>query len=486
MRKLRVGFIEFYRQWPGYFTDTFNAAYAGALSEAGHDARIFRIFLHERSQEVILEAHQALTAAGPFDVLVFDRVWDGALLRDVVTAAGAPHVLVLQWESSAQWPEVTARISPISRDALLAYAEAIATDVAPTSECIPNLFTRDENGAWRPPKSLVPLEIKRELRAPLTLGHDRAAHFGLPEEAYRRTRYLVLNMGCPYRGAENTSDFLDGLDLPTSWGAAGCTFCNVGPYERQRREERLALMENQLAALALHGDYDRLVVQDEYIFRDLDTLVEVVMRHAAAPVEIMVRARVDYIDSCRDALVRALEELGEFGTITPYLVGFENFSDAELQRYNKGQTRAQSITAAQTLFALADRYPNLTLSPSQGFILFGPWTTLDDLDANIDAFRTLGFNRLRGALTRSKLRLNPDAALVARARADGLLIAAYDERSEDNAQETGYQAELPYRFAHDATARVWELLNGPNPTRGESEIDRLARAVTQARAEAAS
>ena len=283
MRKLRVGFIEFYRQWPGYFTDTFNAAYAGALSEAGHDARIFRIFLHERSQEVILEAHQALTAAGPFDVLVFDRVWDGALLRDVVTAAGAPHVLVLQWESSAQWPEVTARISPISRDALLAYAEAIATDVAPTSECIPNLFTRDENGAWRPPKSLVPLEIKRELRAPLTLGHDRAAHFGLPEEAYRRTRYLVLNMGCPYRGAENTSDFLDGLDLPTSWGAAGCTFCNVGPYERQRREERLALMENQLAALALHGDYDRLVVQDEYIFRDLDTLVEVVMRHAAAP-----------------------------------------------------------------------------------------------------------------------------------------------------------------------------------------------------------
>ena len=91
MRKLRVGFIEFYRQWPGYFTDTFNAAYAGALSEAGHDARIFRIFLHERSQEVILEAHQALTAAGPFDVLVFDRVWDGALLHTGLIKQASTH-----------------------------------------------------------------------------------------------------------------------------------------------------------------------------------------------------------------------------------------------------------------------------------------------------------------------------------------------------------------------------------------------------------
>ena len=245
-------------------------------------------------------------------------------------------------------------------------------------------------------------------------------------------------------------------------------------------------MRVQLEALGRRGSYERLVVQDEYIFRDLDTLVEEVVAHGPPGVDLLVRARVDYLESCRPQLLRALELLGSRGTITPYLIGFENFSDAELQRYNKGQTRAQSITAAQTLFALADRYPNLTLSPSQGFILFGPWTTLDDLDANIDAFRTLGFNRLRGALTRSKLRLNPDAALVARARADGLLIAAYDERSEDNAQETGYQAELPYRFAHDATARVWELLNGPNPTRGESEIDRLARAVTQARAEAAS
>jgi len=242
-------------------------------------------------------------------------------------------------------------------------------------------------------------------------------------------------------------------------------------------------MRTQLEALAERGPYDRLVVQDEYIFRDLDVLVDLLVELGPPMVELMVRARVDYLESCSDQLIRALETLGDRGTIVPYLIGLENFSDRELRRYNKGQTAEEVENGIARLDALGEAYPNFHVSPSQGFILFGPWTTLEDLELNVAAFRRVGFQRFRGRVTRSKLRLNPDAALIARARADGLVQDSHDRPDEDNAADTGYQAEIPYRFAEPATARVWELLNGPEAIQGDHEIDRLERATRRVRDE---
>ena len=117
------------------------------------------------------------------------------------------------------------------------------------------------------------------------------------------------------------------------------------------------------------------------------------------------------------------------------------------------------------------------------FILFGPWTSLQDLERNLDALRNVSFGKYRGSITRSKLRLNPDAALLSRAKADGLLIEEYAQAHEDNAAGTGYQAEIPYRFLNDDVARVWSLLNGDNAVEGHDELDRLERAITITRGE---
>ena len=72
---------------------------------------------------------------------------------------------------------------------------------------------------------------------------------------------------------------------------------------------------------------------------------------------------------------------------------------------------------------------------------------------------------------------------LARARADGLLLEHHGRGDEDNAADTGYQAEIPYRFAHDDVARIWELLNGPEPITGDSEVDRLVQAIASVRGE---
>ncbi len=444
---------------------------------------VLKAYLHDDLASGLATLHERLQVGGPWDLLVVDRVWSRDVLRDLVAAAGGCAVVVNHWASVAAWPEVSFRISPLSRRALTALVEAGPERWGDPAAPIPNLHRRDPDGRWVPPPHSDPLSVATELGAPLDLAYDAAEVIGLSPEEAGSTRYLVMNMGCPYRGAPNTSAFLDGLSLPTAWGDRGCTFCNVGPYERQSAAERRALMDTQLAALAKRGTYERLVVQDEYIFRDLDTLVERLLAHGASGVEVMVRARVEYIESCEPQLVRALELLGDRGTITPYLIGFENFADAELARYNKGQTGADAEAAIARLDALAERWPGLRMSPSQGFILFGPWTTLEDLDANVAAFRRVGFQRFRGRITRSKLRLNPDAALVARARADGLLVEAHARPDEDNAADAGYQAELPYRFQSPAVASVWELLNGPRPLAGRGgEVDRLSAAIAQVRA----
>lgn len=434
----------------------------------------------------MLEAAQAIKAQGPFDVVVVDRIWGRELIDMLVKASGAKHLVVMQWESPGQWSDIRWRISPTSRKSLVAFVNALADGLAPQSLDIANLFHRSPSGSWEGPKRLEPLSVADLFGSTLDLAFDLTQVFGLDPDEAAQTRYLVLNMGCPYRGAKNPSGFLTGLDLPTQWGDGGCTFCNVGPYERQTRSERRALMVAQVENLALHGSYRRLVVQDEYIFRDIDVLVEVVLAHAPAGVDLLVRARVDYLESCREILVEALNKLGTHGSITPYLIGFENFSDAELTRYNKGQTAAQGLQAARDLDALSALHPNLHVSPSQGFILFGPWTTMEDLKINLRALRDVSFSRFRGSITQTKLRLNPDAALVSRARADGLLIEDYVLAHQDNAAGTGYQAEIPYRFQHPEVARVWDQLQGGHSggsQRSADELDRLAAAISLIEAE---
>lgn len=459
-----------------------NAAQAGDLRRRGHDVAIFKGFLHASGDEAWRVLREALAADGPWDLLVVDRVWSREALVALRDAAGGAQVVVTQWESPAAWPEVSFRVAPVSRRGLLALTEAVAAGSATTG--LPNVWTRGARGEWVPPATSEPLLVAREMAAPLDFAYDRARTIGLDPHEAADTRYLLLNMGCPYRGGENTSGFLATAKPDTPWGDRGCTFCNVGPYEAQSPQARRALMATQLAALAPHGPYRRLVIQDEYVFRDLDVLVELVLEHAPAGVELMVRARVEDLFRCETVLLRALEKLGDHGTLTPYLIGFENFSDAELRRYNKGQTAADTEAAALKVLGWAAAWSNFGLSRSQGFILFGPWTTLDDLRANAAALRRSGFERLRGGVTRSKLRLNPDAAIVARARADGLLVETHGRPDEDNAADAGYQAEIPYRFAHPETARVWELLNGPQPIRGRDEIDRLVVAIAMVDAEA--
>ena len=475
-RQGRVAFVELYTQWPAYFLDSFMAIQAEDLREAGHSVAWFKGFLLDEAHTQLSVLEDELARSGPWDFLVFERLWSREILQRLKEAAGHPRVVVTPWEPPGDWSEVDYRIAPPARGVLTQLIEQDLSGMKPKGT---NLHVRESEGAWLLPEHNKSLEIREYFQLPVDFAYDLMRSLGLPKKEVSQTRYLMLNMGCPYRNATNTSGFLDALELPTSWGASGCTFCNVGPYEAQTQSQRFELIHSQLKALSKHEDYTRLVVVDEFVFRDIATLAEAILSHAPQGVEVLVRARVNYLETYLPALLKALETLQGHGSITPYLVGFENFSDAELKRYNKGQSAAETLSAARTLIKLSEEWDNLNLSPSQGFILFGPWTSLEDLRLNAKALASTDFRALRGGITRTKLRLNPDAALVARARADGLLIESHLRPDEDNAASTGYQAEIPYRFKDPRTEQVWTLLNGPKPIQASSELARLEAAIAE-------
>src|SRR5581483_5655478 len=85
------------------------------------------------------------------------------------------------------------------------------------------------------------------------------------------------------------------------------------------------------------------------------------------------------------------------------------------------------------------------------FVLYNPWTELRDLSLNLQAIERTGLGEFRGQITRSKLRLYPDTALYYKARQEGLLAERFPYEAMDSARRYGYEAEVPWRFAHAAT-----------------------------------
>ena len=161
-------------------------------------------------------------------------------------------------------------------------------------------------------------------------------------------------------------------------------------------------------------------------------------------------------------------------------VGFENFSQPELDRLNKGTSVAQNIEAIQLLRRLTTDAPDVFSHDhsAAGFITFTPWTTPDDLLANLRVFRELDFSRFRSDLTCARLRLYPEMPLYHAAARDGLLL----ERMPAGWIETaGYAADHPWRFRSQETAAihlVTRRLLREGPAHGD-EIEVLARAIDQ-------
>ena len=77
-------------------------------------------------------------------------------------------------------------------------------------------------------------------------------------------------------------------------------------------------------------------------------------------------------------------------TLGVYACGVESFAEDDLVRFNKGTTPLDSLRAVNVLHDLASKYPGRFWFTGLSFILFTPWTTVENLLLNVGLCRLLG------------------------------------------------------------------------------------------------
>ncbi len=303
-----------------------------------------------------------------------------------------------------------------------------------------------------------------------------------------RTFSVLGNRGCPYQSDARDNPLYDGVTgIPAELGR-GCAFCVTGnEYQAEANEVTAAKVLEQIRFVRANSDYDKIVLKDQNPFGYLTELLGLAAAERLAPFTLLLETRADWFVRNQRRFERALQISSSSGfVIAPYLVGIENFSQPELDRFNKGITADVNVRFLDLLWEWRDRFGGaLTLQHSAfGFIMFSPWTTMDDLRTNYDGILRTRFHELRGKLLHSRARLYPDTALYHLAQRDGLLLDQFSAQEDDNSRRYGYYPYRPWKFAHSEVAHFASLAAALVEESGGRDEMRLFQGLLEAFAEA--
>lgn len=286
--------------------------------------------------------------------------------------------------------------------------------------------------------------------------------YATPDARPRSPSFPITgNTGCPYQADARQNPLYAGTTIPEGAGK-GCAFCTTGNhYEHKSRDEALAWALLQLRYLRENApEIEALVLRDQNPFYYLTELVEAAEAEKLGPFTLLIESRADWWLQNAARFTRALASARRSSIrLAPFLVGVENFSQPELDRFNKGATQETLVRFLDALRRWNAEYaPAMDLSHAAfGFILFTPWTTMEDLRTNLDCIRRTGMHELRGHLLLSRVRLYPDTALYWLAERDGLLADAYESPEDDASARYGYLPSRPFVFRDKRARRVAEL-----------------------------
>ena len=143
--------------------------------------------------------------------------------------------------------------------------------------------------------------------------------------------------------------------------------------------------------------------------------------------ELWLSSRVDEFLRFQDVLEAALPIFERSGNqVHLWNIGLENLSPVENERFNKGVDPATVFVCANKIKSLQERFPKAFRFFGFGFILFTPWTTLEDLRINIEGFRRLAVGATTFFLG-TAMELLPGLAITQLALLDGLVTEAFED-----------------------------------------------------------
>lgn len=482
----------------GYFSDVLLGLLCSDARRLGHDARMLRVYYDGSDRAADADVSARLTrwlVDQQIELVVADRVITGEPFAQWKAECPTGRVLLLPP------PEGMGRIAV--GDAAIAYgayerrrergemgdevrrafAMWLATGLAsPRDVDIPGLSRVHDGVTESPARALIEASGGGPLEFEPVVAHDVIAPAG--DVAPPPTPYAVFgNGGCPYsRDVGQAKPYRDlPMGEPGELLRKGCAFCTMGgDYDKRSDEETVASVLRQVAYLVEHAPKPHaFVLTDQHPLRYLPRLLESAARRAVRDVTLLLETRADWLVEHRAALEQsiAIAERTDM-RLELYLVGFESFSDDDLELFNKGTTRDGLVAAGRLVRELARAHPRsfgFTRERGHSLILFHPWTTPRRLLESGEALRAHGFSDFFYDITRNRLRLYPRLPIAALARAQGLVVDGWEgDAASRTAQAKGYNVDIPWRFDDPRAAIAYEACRHVREALGnETEISQL-------------
>ena len=278
--------------------------------------------------------------------------------------------------------------------------------------------------------------------------------------------------GCVYHKSLRRNPLFEGLDLADAHRDFGCSFCGVEKDTRYPYATRpVALALKQIRAALATAPRERCFTEDGHglftlagaaAFLGIGRLLEALLAEGLPPVELHVSTRIDELRRKAPAVEALLPRLAAAGhRLAVANMGVENFSPAENERFNKGVSEADVAWVVAQVDRWERAFPGTFRfweTGGFGFILFTPWTRVEDLRINLRAAER--FRVEPGSFFFSaRLQLMPGRALTLLAERDGLALppgaptelAGFDSGCIMSAHEH----EEPWRFQHPEVAALY-------------------------------
>jgi len=414
-----------------------------------------------------------------YDPIIYERVWDPALIERLRRALPGTVFVGLRGEhrlADSAPADVFCDDNPMRFLATLVLWLRGQTPLAPRGTLV-RRFTADGAPEWVKPEPLVVVPERASRYAP----NLRPVVINPESLPAVRTFSLVGNGGCPFQLDARENPLYAGTNIPDGYGR-GCAFCTTGNhYEGRPNAETAASVLEQIRYVRTHApELSLLVLKDQNPFGYLTEVIERCAVENLTGFTLLLETRAEWFLRNAARFDRALGIAREIGLrVAPFLVGIENFSQPELDRFNKGTTAAANVEFLETLWGWKEQYGDAfdLTHTAFGFILFSPWTTIEDLAVNLAAIRKTRFDRLRGSILLSRARLYPDTALYYLAERDGLLADEFASDREDASSRYGYYPSRPWRFAHPNVAHFATLATTLAERTGSKDMVRLYEAL---------
>jgi hypothetical protein len=462
---MKIAIVRVIRNPDNYFFDLFDAATAGTLRSRGHDAIVV-----ERIAAPGFDESDLLDGLFSFLVdfeprLVFLSYLPTADLAARIKEFTGATVVVFGSRLLLAAPGVDyviAEPDPLACNELVEVLEGTRPQAAVAA------LRWQEGGAQR--SSGKPLHAVVEIFSRCDIDYGAFYRLG-PGRAPEIRKHIAADWGCAYRHTKPADGIVSAVTLPPDVPSGGCTFCTRPAWSPMDWSVTGPLLGKQFDAVcSAFPDLAKLIVIDEHVLSYVDELAILLADRPVEALEVLLSGRLDHIPRYQRTIREAAKRLDGICTLAFYQFGIENLADSVLGRYNKGLSWPQIRNALEVMNKLVADYPNLAVEQSFGFILFDPWTTLEELRTNVLRAREINLDRYRGRAAHTSLRLLPEMALYWRAKADGLLSGSIEENL------FGYSVNSGWRFQHPEVASVFQAFNS---RRGEQDDWMLLESIMQ-------